>query len=485
MCASIRQAVPALDGDVVEYMASSVLVASEDLDEPQPISADRVASLVEPFLEDEGLDETVVSALSGAIAQLFEPAANQSGYEPEVEPTPDLGPTLKQPSSPQQDAQFARDCRVERLTSVGGEARGSERGRRRSRNRGGGTSRSAGSGGLYADTPAGVVDKQEPEPEPELLESILGPDAFHRCGPHDWEIDVDIACPSSVKVEWILGTGENQAINTFIVGHLPPLTLAIERSPGYPSHSPPQFMLRCHCKMLHAHFHVALHALNCSIAHVHAVTGLGYDELSKLAAALDGLWESAGGGGEPVLYTWVEFLKDNGWSAAGLSGSPQRDGEQGNLHLGGVEAAKPVTGHDSCSGDLRVVPMLQMTIRSATARSMADEHDAGDQADSIQAAANALERCVMELMRFDTFAAARAFDEASHTCEVCYDDKPGKLFTKIHCGHNFCTECMGGMAAVHITDGALEMLRCPEMDCSAQLETEELRRLVDASAFER
>lgn len=217
-----------------------------------------------------------------------------------------------------------------------------------------------------------------------------------------------------------------------------------------------------------------------------AVTGLGYEELSKLAAALDGLWESAGGE-DPVLYSWVEFLKDEGWAAAGLSGSPQADGEQGKLHLGGVEAAGPAVGrHDSCLGELRVVPMLQMAIRSASARSIADGDDTcDDEANGTQAAADALERCVMELMRFNTFAAAQAFDEAIHTCEVCYDDKPGTLFTKIHCGHNFCTECLGGMAAVHITDGSLEMLRCPEMDCNAQLETEELRRLVDARAFER
>jgi hypothetical protein len=53
------------------------------------------------------------------------------------------------------------------------------------------------------------------------------------------------------------------------------------------------------------------------------------------------------------------------------------------------------------------------------------------------------------------------------------------------CGHSFCTECLGGMAAVHITDGSLEMLRCPEMDCGDPLELETLRRLVDTEAFER
>ena len=224
-----------------------------------------------------------------------------------------------------------------------------------------------------------------------------------------------------------------------------------------------------------------------SIANVRAGTGLGYEELSKLAGALDELWESAGGAGDPVLYSWVDFLKDEGWSAAGLSGSSEGESERARLHLGGVEAAIPVGGSDGRRGDLRVMPMLQLAIRNASARAATDSDDHSDgQGNSTQrAAANALEQCVMEMMRFNTFAAARAFDEASHTCEVCYDDKPGTLFTRVHCGHSFCSECLGGMATVHITDGSLEMLRCPEMDCSAQLEMEELRQLVDISAFER
>eukprot|EP01046_Picozoa_sp_COSAG06_P063419 COSAG06_NODE_14718_length_1131_cov_15.507752_2_plen_67_part_01 len=44
--AAIQAAVPALDDDVAEYIAGSVVVASEDMDEPQPISAERVEDLI-------------------------------------------------------------------------------------------------------------------------------------------------------------------------------------------------------------------------------------------------------------------------------------------------------------------------------------------------------------------------------------------------------------------------------------------------------
>ena len=38
---------------------------------------------------------------------------------------------------------------------------------------------------------------------------------------------------------------------------------------------------------------------------------------------------------------------------------------------------------------------------------------------------------------------------------------------------------------MHITDGSLEMVRCPATSCNQPFETEELRAFVDAEAFER
>ena len=38
---------------------------------------------------------------------------------------------------------------------------------------------------------------------------------------------------------------------------------------------------------------------------------------------------------------------------------------------------------------------------------------------------------------------------------------------------------------MHITDGSLEMVRCPATSCNKPFETEELRAFVDGEAFER
>ena len=274
MRAAIQAAVPALDDDVAEYIAGSVVVASEDMDEPQPISAERVEDLIAPFLEEDDVGQAVVSALSGAIALLFAPAA---------EPKP---PTAHA-SGGGAAAEEARSAKNERLAQLStadgavgtggggaanhsGNGRANGRSKRRNRGRGGGRGRGRGRGASerhpLADSLADIAAEPEPEPEPErepiseedrqqqveeaeLLESIFGSEAFHRCGPLEWEIDVQVACPAAITVEWLMGAGgAEQTPNTFSVAHLPPLTLGFERSPGYPSQRPPQFTLRCLCK---------------------------------------------------------------------------------------------------------------------------------------------------------------------------------------------------------------------------------------------
>ena len=45
-----------------------------------------------------------------------------------------------------------------------------------------------------------------------------------------------------------------------------------------------------------------------------------------------------------------------------------------------------------------------------------------------------------------------SYDEPSHTCEVCYDDKIGSEFLRIHCGHSFCLEVKLMNSALPLTN---------------------------------
>ena len=282
---SVRRALAALedlDEEVAEYLVSSLEDAAEDSGEP--MDGGGVLEVIEPFVEGIGLEEEEIRALASQIAALLTADDEQEPDQPPRSPREEAQSAQKQrcdklnmpaaepepePGTPRQNLPPARDGPVERRRESGGNER--RRGRNRRGGRGGrncGRRRGKSNGHPLADSPARVAAESEPEPEPEpalleaistedqeqqqeeaeLLESIFGNEVFHRCGPHEWEIDVEVACPASVTVEWILGEGKELVTNTFMVKHLPPLTLAIERSPGYPSQRPPQFTLRCHCE---------------------------------------------------------------------------------------------------------------------------------------------------------------------------------------------------------------------------------------------
>ena len=117
---------------------------------------------------------------------------------------------------------------------------------------------------------------------------------------------------------------------------------------------------------------------------------------------------------------------------------------EGSLQLGGVSAVSdPNMAEGGAAeavaerGDLRVVPMLQVAMRTAAARAEAAAEDEEDEDEGralsrensgALAAAAALEQAAMQLMQHNAFGMATAFDEGSHTCEVCYEDKLGSGF---------------------------------------------------------
>ena len=93
---------------------------------------------------------------------------------------------------------------------------------------------------------------------------------------------------------------------------------------------------------------------------------LDYGALSRLAQALDRLWQQDGQG-EAVGYSWAEYLREEGWAAAGLAG-------QTVLRLSvGAEGAG--SGEGAQGRDGRVVPMLEVLVRTARARVAAEQEE--------------------------------------------------------------------------------------------------------------
>ncbi|KAK2079017.1 hypothetical protein QBZ16_002707 [Prototheca wickerhamii] len=85
-------------------------------------------------------------------------------------------------------------------------------------------------------------------------------------------------------------------------------------------------------------------------------------------------------------------------------------------------------------------------------------------------------------LRLSSDAALRL---AEHACGVCLEAAPGSRCVRLGCGHVYCADCLRAQAAVGVSSGDLDSLRCPEPGCRAPYEAPVLRGLLDAEAFAR
>lgn len=51
---------------------------------------------------------------------------------------------------------------------------------------------------------------------------------------------------------------------------------------------------------------------------------------------------------------------------------------------------------------------------------------------------------------------------------MCFEEVLGAACVRpAACAHFFCAACVGGQLAVHVAEGALDRLRCPDPQCRA------------------
>lgn len=58
--------------------------------------------------------------------------------------------------------------------------------------------------------------------------------------------------------------------------------------------------------------------------------------------------------------------------------------------------------------------------------------------------------------------------QGQHTCSICLDELPGAAFIwPGDCDHASCKDCVKQLCNVHVAEGGLENLRCPDSKCKA------------------
>lgn len=219
---------------------------------------------------------------------------------------------------------------------------------------------------------------------------------------------------------------------TVDVRALPLVFLDVALPRAYPSESVPIFMLRC--------------------------DWLSNSHLSALCARLDVILEEESMRGEPVLFALAEYLQSN--------------------------ALREVLLNDDGALDLAASVPLGWGTSDDDDKSMSFEVDT-----RAIAMARDVQEAELSILRADASARRRAFlASENNTCCVCLaDDIKGRDLRRpgTSCEHWLCIDCVSRMACVHVRDGSVTRLICPEPGCSSTFSPHIMREVLSDEDYEK
>ncbi|XP_047943516.1 E3 ubiquitin-protein ligase RNF14 [Salvia hispanica] len=167
-----------------------------------------------------------------------------------------------------------------------------------------------------------------------------------------------------------------------------------------------------------------------------SVQWLGSAKISDLCSKLDSIWlEQAG---QEVIYQWLEWLHGCTLSYLGFDS---------DIILGPYGVKN--------NGDRRAISgSVSPDVDIPTIKSYNDEE------------------C------HENFC--KNFQE----CSICLSEFPGTEFIRLPCQHYFCEKCIKTFSDMHITEGTVLKLQCPEAKCGGMIPPGLLKRLLGKEEFE-
>lgn len=77
------------------------------------------------------------------------------------------------------------------------------------------------------------------------------------------------------------------------------------------------------------------------------------------------------------------------------------------------------------------------------------------------------QKLLSQILIYDAEQKQRVFAATVFNCGVCYMDWLGSECVQLYeCGHIFCRACLSNFYKVHITEGAVQSVICPQQGCS-------------------
>lgn len=192
---------------------------------------------------------------------------------------------------------------------------------------------------------------------------------------------------------------------------------------------------------------------------------LSLQQLQQLSQHLLSMWDDASG--FPICYTWVDWLQQDGLAHLGITdtldlsqfmSSPAAD----NISQSQEPAGNPQSSNQSQEAAGQSPSSSQVCCQSEHGHHHTHQHPSHDSCQS-----PGPEEVLMTLMRFNAAEKLHAFQDGTWSCGICFEQFPGRACVQAspQCGHVYCRGCMSQYCGLHVREGSLEFLRCPQPDC--------------------